>query len=352
MQRTLTFPTHSISSKVITMKEGSVADIFHDVIFDSGKLYALITDTNIARLYKKELNALPQNFTLIAIPAGERSKNLSMIESLSEKLLKIGIGKKDALIGLGGGVIGDVTGLLASLYMRGVPCILIPTTLLAMCDSSIGGKNGVNTAGGKNLLGTIQQPLATIIQPRFLATLPEKELRNGLAECIKCAIMMSKKLFTIIEKNHGAILKKDLALLNTIIAQTRELKTTVVLEDSHEKSLRKILNYGHTIGHAIEKASSYAIPHGAAIAIGMHLENVAGLNKKIVQKEVVDKAKELLEAVGFQTKLPARYKKTILPYLAHDKKREGTHILMYLPARLGSAKLHEIPLHDLQSVLL
>ena len=334
------------------MENESIVDIFYDAIFDIRKTYALITDTNIARLYKKELSTLPKNFTLITIPAGERSKNFSMIEKLSEKLLKINVGKKDVLVGLGGGVVGDITGLLASLYMRGIPYIHIPTTLLAMCDSSIGGKNGVNTAGGKNLLGTIRQPLATIIQPCFFATLPEKEVRNGLAECIKCAVMMSKKLFTLIEKNHQAILKKDIPLLNTLIAQTRNLKTMIVTGDPDEKSLRKILNYGHTIGHALEKVSVYTIPHGAAIAIGMHLENVVGLNKKIVQKKVVDQVKELLEAVGFQTKLPARTKKTISHYLAHDKKREGTHIPMYLPSRVGSAKLHEIPIHDLQSVLL
>lgn len=334
------------------MKEGNIADIFTSPIFKDSIKYALITDTNIKRLYAKELSRLPKNISVLTIRAGEKSKSLSTIEKLTSELVALNFTKRDSLISLGGGVVGDITGLLAALYMRGVSHIQIPTTLLAMCDSSIGGKNGVNTAEGKNLLGTIRQPHVTFVQPYFLKTLPESELKNGLAECVKCGATMSKKLFTYLEKNYQAILAKDPAALNTIIIQTRSLKTKIVESDPEEYDIRKILNYGHTIGHTIEKASNFTVHHGAAISIGMHLENMLGLNKKIVQKKVVERVQNLLMKIGLPTALPQRYKKLLTPYLSRDKKRTGNHITMYLPETLGTSKPYEITLPDLEAVLI
>lgn len=351
MRKKLTFSSPATSSEIHTLKDAPISEIFELPVFQQGGKYAIITDTNIARIYKIGLSHLPENFTVHTIRPGEGSKKLSTIEKLTTQLLKDNMTKSDTLVALGGGVVGDITGLLASLYMRGIPYIQIPTTLLAMCDSGIGGKTGVNTSEGKNLLGTIQQPVATIIQARFLQTLPPYELRNGMIECLKCAIVRSKKLFNVIRKHYRQALQKDPHVLNTIIEQTVRIKCEVVEQDPEEKGIRKMLNYGHTIGHAIEKISKYTLSHGAAVSIGIHYENLIALNKKIIQKESVITIQSLLEAMGFSTSLKTS-SRAIMKSIRHDKKRQQETIHMYLPSTIGVSGPHNIPLCDIENILI
>lgn len=329
-----------------------ISDIFEDEVFKRKKTYAIITDTNIAKIYRKELENLPEDFFIIAIDPGETSKRLSTIEKLVSKLAKEGVTRNDVVIALGGGTIGDISGFVASIYMRGIEFIQIPTTLLAMCDASIGGKNGVDTSEGKNMIGTFYQPAAIFVQPAFLKTLPGEQLKNGLAEAIKMGAIMDKSLFTFIENNYKNILKKDTKILNNIIEQCIKLKGKIVSKDMKETNLRKKLNYGHTIGHAIEKASGYSYQHGVAISMGMMLENIIALNKKITQKEVTHKITSLLKKIGLPVTAPKAIKEKARKALRSDKKRDRETITMYLPISLGKSKAYQIPLNEIERVLL
>ncbi|MBP7898342.1 3-dehydroquinate synthase [Candidatus Gracilibacteria bacterium] len=329
-----------------------ISDIFEDEVFKRKKTYAIITDTNIAKIYRKELENLPEDFFIIAIDPGETSKRLLTIEKLVSKLAKEGVTRNDVVIALGGGTIGDISGFVASIYMRGIEFIQIPTTLLAMCDASIGGKNGVDTSEGKNMIGTFYQPAAIFVQPAFLKTLPGEQLRNGLAEAIKMGAIMDKSLFTFIENNYKNILKKDTKILNNIIEQCIKLKGKIVSKDMKETDLRKKLNYGHTVGHAIEKASGYSYQHGVAISMGMVLENIIALNKKITQKEVTHKITSLLKKIGLPVTTPKTIKEKARKALRSDKKRDRETITMYLPISLGKSKAYQIPLNEIERVLL
>lgn len=338
---------------VIKRYEGkSISDIFEDEVFKRKKTYVIITDTNIAKIYQKELENLPEDFFTIAIDPGEVSKKLSTIEKIASKLLIEGVTRDDVVIALGGGTIGDISGFVASIYMRGIEFIQIPTTLLAMCDASIGGKNGVDLKEGKNLLGTIHQPSNIFIQPGFLKTLPEKQIKNGLTEAIKTGIILNKSLFTFIEKNYKNILKKDIKILNNIIEQCIKIKGKIISKDTKETGLRKKLNYGHTIGHAIEKASGYSYQHGEAVSIGIVFENIIALNKKVIQKELPNKITSLLKQVGLPIAMPRAIKERVKKSLRSDKKRNRETITMYLPTSLGKSKAYQIPLNEIESVLL
>lgn len=348
----LIFPFRNSTSIIKILKNTSIETTFEEEIFRKEKKYAIITDSNIAKIYKKELSKLPSKFSLHVIPAGEKSKKITTIEKLASELLQVGIKKSDILVALGGGVVGDITGLLASLYMRGIQYIQVPTTLLAMTDSAIGGKTGVNLNEGKNLLGTIYQPITTLIQPAFLKTLPDAEMQNGMAEVVKYGIIMSQKLFKFIEQNYDSILNKNHDSLNTIIAQCIRLKASVTSKDPYEKEYRKILNYGHTLGHAIEKATNYTLSHGSAISMGMNLENRIGLNKKIVQKSTTDRIQKLLRKNQPSIKISGKQKDRILEALMHDKKREKDVVIMYLPSSIGKSKLYSITIDEIKNVLL
>lgn len=223
----------------------------------------VITDRNVNRYWGKEIKAL--GLPVYVIPPGERSKSLKMAERIYKALLRFGLDRQSFLVAFGGGVVGDLTGYVAATYMRGISYIQIPTTLMAQVDSSIGGKTGVNLPEGKNLVGCFWQPEAVFIDIKFLNTLPKRELKNGLAEVIKYGIIKDKKLFEYLGKKKFN--------WKFIISRCARIKADIVRRDEREtKGLRTILNYGHTIGHAIETSNKYkGITHGEAVAIGMKL---------------------------------------------------------------------------------
>ena len=226
--------------------------------------YAVITDDCVGGLYgKKILAALKDvglNASLIDFPAGEASKNIHTVMDIAGKLMELGADRETCLIALGGGVVGDIAGFVASIFMRSVPCIQIPTTLVAQVDSSIGGKTGVDLPHGKNLLGTFYQPAAVFANLSFLNTLPDKEFKNGLAEVIKYGIIDDEKMFRHLEDNIDGIKSKDFKLLLGMVENCCQIKKSVVEIDEKEQGLRRILNFGHTLGHALEAIRNMRSP--------------------------------------------------------------------------------------------
>ncbi|HAU39404.1 MAG: 3-dehydroquinate synthase, 3-dehydroquinate synthase [Candidatus Peregrinibacteria bacterium GW2011_GWF2_43_17] len=292
--------------------------------------YCVITDKNVYKHYGKFLH----KFDLIIKEPGEKLKTLANIEKTAKKLIKLGLDRGSCLIAVGGGVIGDFTGFLASIYMRGIPYIQVPTTLLAMVDSSVGGKTGVNLSLGKNLLGTFYQPVLTLSYPETLQTLSLKELKNGIAESIKHACIGDKSLFGFLEKNHEKILAKDPATLNKLITQSSAIKLKITGKDEHEKGVRMFLNYGHTIGHAIEQASNYELSHGEAISIGIHQVNLFSKSPETKRIE------NLLKLYDLPTKIPSNLKKQeIAKIIKTDKKKFKGKLRFVTVRKIGSATI-------------
>lgn len=254
--------------------------------------FALITDSHIKELYGlKIIEESGCQVDVFSFPAGERHKTRETIAFLQDRMLSQGIGRDGAIIALGGGVVTDVAGFIASTYCRGIPLISIPTSLLAMVDAAIGGKNGVNTPKGKNLIGTFYHPKAVFIDTHMLSTLPEREMRNGYAEIIKHALIASPALFSLLEQGQIS--------LEEIIYQSCQIKKMVIEEDVQEKGMRRMLNFGHTIGHALETLEDYRLPHGEAIAIGMIVEGYISHALGHLKKEDLDRMISLFKQYGF-----------------------------------------------------
>jgi 3-dehydroquinate synthase len=275
---------------------------------------------------------------------GEVNKRLASVEDLAEKLARLGADRNSVLVALGGGVVGDVTGLLASLYMRGVELVQIPTTVVAQVDASIGGKTGVNLGAGKNLLGTFHQPRAVLVDPAVLGTLTERQFRSGLYEALKCGVIGNPELFAQFENNKTLILKRDPRILETIFAQAVELKASIVSADERESGLRRVLNFGHTVGHALETETGYRkLLHGEAVAWGMvAATNIALVTGKI--NSVV--AGRITDTVFGLGKLPQVRVRAgnILKGLRTDKKTVDGVLHFVLPVAIGKvAIVNDVP---------
>lgn len=309
-----------------------------------GKKYAIITDSNVKKLYgerlQKELSKVNIRTSLISFQHGEKNKNLDTVEKIFDQLFKENFHRDDAIIALGGGVPGDVAGFIASVYMRGIPYVQIPTTFLAMIDSSIGGKTGIDTEWGKNLMGTFYQPKKIYINPKFLETLPKKQLRNGLAEAIKYGVIADKSVLKILANNKDKIFKLDGKILSKIILKCVKIKSYFVNTDEKEDDIRKLLNYGHTIGHAIEKLSKFSVQHGEAISIGMSMINTIAVSKRIMHKKDSDFVKNLLKLYGLPTKLPRTINSVkLIKALKVDKKTVNNKTNFIIATKLGKAKI-------------
>lgn len=336
------------NSYPIVIKKGIFEQIPEDLVKRKfGNRYCIITDSKVKKLYGnkllKNLQKARIKAGIISFPHGENSKSWEMAEKIGTKMIELGMNRHDCVIALGGGTTGDLAGFVSSVFMRGIPFIQIPTTLLSMVDSSIGGKTGVNLRIAKNMLGTFHQPKKVYIDTTLLETLPIKEMRNGLAEVIKCGAIQSKRLFRILEKKVDKILQFDHKALNRIIKSACIIKKEVIEDDETEKGWRMILNYGHTYGHALEKASHYQIPHGEAVAIGICLENEIALRKVILKKKDALRIKNLLEKAGLPVQKPKnitmRRLKEIIKY---DKKAVGGKIKLVVPDKIGRVRMIDI----------
>jgi len=308
----------------------------------------VITDHTVARLYgAAALNTFKAGGStaeLLMVPPGERSKTWAAVQRLSRELLARGATRQTLLIALGGGVVGDLTGFLASIFMRGVPCVQVPTTLLAMVDAAIGGKTAINLPEGKNLLGTFHQPRLVVIDPEFLDTLPTVERLNGLAEVVKAAFIRDPELLARLEGSRSRLFA-DRQELTEVIYRAAAIKAQVVAADVKEAGERRILNFGHTLGHALEQASGFRLPHGRAVAFGMlgalHLsEKLAGL-----PPEDSRRGRQLIHGLGLARRPPRLDAGAVLAVLPRDKKRRGEDLVFVLLRRLGEPVVQEgVPL--------
>ncbi len=320
----------------------SLSDAAADIAkrFPKSKCF-IITDTKVDKLYAHHFNKLltKQNAVseIISFPFGEKSKTRKTKENLENQLIKSGANRNSVIIALGGGVVGDVAGFVAATLFRGVPFIQIPTTLLAQVDSSVGGKVAVNHPLGKNLIGAFYHPDIVYIDISTLKTLTEAEYRNGLAEVVKYGAVLDEKLFLLLFRNTKKILSRDIGILTKIIKRCCELKAEVIHKDEKEKSYRRILNYGHTIGHAIEKLTKYKISHGAAVSIGMIVEAEMAYHLKILDRISLIQLKLLLTNLGLPVELPKKF--SIPDYVEAtktDKKSTEDVILYTLIDQIGS----------------
>ena len=270
---------------------------------------------------------------------GERRKTLSTVEGLSSRLVKLKADRNTVLIALGGGVVGDVTGFLASIYMRGIRFVQIPTTFLAQVDSSVGGKTGVNLTVGKNLIGTFKQPELVLVDPQVLSTLPEREFRSGLYESLKAGVIQEPRIFEFMEQNRQQVLDKNPGSLEWLIGESVRVKADVVGQDEEERGLRKILNFGHTIGHALESETGYKVfLHGEAVAWGMVASAMIAVG---MQKTTPACAQRIIGAVLAYASLPAVdvRPKAIFRRLASDKKTLDGLVHFVLPLDIGRVEI-------------
>src|SRR5882757_1213996 len=276
---------------------------------------------------------------LIPMADGEPSKRLATVEALAGKLARLGADRKAVIIALGGGVVGDVSGLLASLYMRGIELVQIPTTVLAQVDASIGGKTAVNLVAGKNMLGTFYHPRIVLIDPQVLKTLPDREFRAGLYEALKCGIIGDIELFLRFEQNRARILKRDPVELEWLIAQSVKLKAEVVSADEREGGLRRVLNLGHTIGHALEAETGYQrLLHGEAVAWGMIAATNIALTVGRTDSVTAGRIADAVLSLGRLPELKVSARR-ILARLQADKKTQGGVVHFVLPREIGKVEI-------------
>ncbi|MGH7725251.1 MAG: 3-dehydroquinate synthase [Candidatus Eiseniibacteriota bacterium] len=275
---------------------------------------AIVSDTKVARLYGAKARttlarAGYRPVALLTVPSGERSKSLARAASLYRAFAKLGLERGRPVVALGGGVVGDLAGFVASTWLRGVPLVMVPTTVLAQVDSSVGGKTGVNLPEGKNLVGTFHQPRLVVIDPNVLATLPVRHVRAGLAEAAKMGFAVDRGLVPLLERDASALRKggRDaVPALARAIARAVRAKAKIVTQDEREDGLRQLLNYGHTAGHALETLGDYRRwLHGEAVAIGMTVAAGAAVRRGILSKAVAARQVALLEALGLPSRLPA-----------------------------------------------
>ena len=326
----------------IRIEKGCLATIGEDLVKRQvANRFAVITDDRVAGLYGQSVMANLRKTglqsDLLVFHHGEASKNLETIASLASRLAASGYDRKDGLIALGGGVVGDITGFLASIYMRGIPFIQVPTTLLAQVDSSVGGKTGVDIPEGKNLVGTFYQPKSVHIDPDVLSTLERTDLLCGLAEVIKYGVIRDPAFFNFLERRRAGILALDSADVGEMIRTCCTIKADVVEQDEREGGLRRILNYGHTIGHAVEAASSFAISHGAAVAIGMVAAARIAVAKGMLEKQEEERIFSLIADYGLPVAVPEGLDRNLIKtYLKTDKKAVAGRIFYILPTAIGS----------------
>ncbi len=325
----------------------SAATVLRDLVPSESRVF-VVTSPRIRKHWGSTLtrsfSRVGRKIEFLEMPDGERSKKLSQLEKLASRLIKRGADRRSVILALGGGVVGDVGGFLASVFMRGVPVVQIPTTLLAQVDSAIGGKTGVNLASGKNLIGTFHQPLAVLVDPDVLATLPEREYRSGLFEAMKYGVIRNPAIFELMESNHEALLRRDGALLEKLITECIRVKAEVVSADERESGERRILNFGHTIGHALEAETGYRkLLHGEAVGWGMIAAALIGYALDRTDSLTAQRIIANVFAYGPLPKLKVQGRR-ILRRLLADKKTVGGVPHFVLATGIGTVEVvNDVP---------
>ena len=344
--KTITLATTSATYD-ITIGSGLLRNLHQRLVrLSAGKKYRpfIVTSPNIWKMWSEKVRASfpeAQSPTVLFIPSGEKHKRLATVADLAEQLAQAGADRDSLLIAFGGGVIGDMTGFLAAIYMRGIPFIQIPTTLLAQVDSSVGGKTGVNLAAGKNLVGSFNQPRAVLADIDLLTTLPLAELRAGLQESIKAGMIRDPRLFAVLEANRDQILGGNVQALTRVITASVQVKADVVSADEFERSggPRMSLNFGHTIGHAIEAATGYKkLLHGEAIGWGMIAALHVGLNRGSISSTEFARIANLILTYGPLPRFRADAQQLVTLTRSDKKSRSGRRAFV-LPTGIGSTEV-------------
>lgn len=309
--------------------------------------YAIVSDDRVVALYGEQvlqaLRAAGLEGELFTFPAGEASKQLAVVGELASAMAQRGFDRGDAIIALGGGVSGDMAGFLAAIYMRGIPFVQVPTTLLAQVDSSVGGKTGVDIPEGKNLVGAFYQPRLVLIDTECLRTLPREEFLSGMGEVIKYGMSLDADFFRYLGSRRERILSLDEDCLRHVIHRCCVLKARVVEQDEREGGLRRVLNFGHTIGHAVEAASGYRLLHGYAVAIGMCAVTELALRCGHAPASLGRELEDLLTAYGLPTAIPAELERgRIAGFMQTDKKSVGGRLFFVLPTALGQVTVTDV----------
>lgn len=330
----ITISTPGFRSEILV---GEKWEAVSDLLPEKGTV--IITDDNVRKLYGGRFPKVP----VFSVAPGEESKKLGVIESLAEQLLEAGIDRTGFVLAIGGGVVCDVAGFLASIYMRGIRCGYISSSLLSQVDASTGGKNGVNLGSTKNMLGTIRQPEFVICDPAMLQTLPDQEYVSGLAELIKTAIIGNKELFEIIERSFDEIESRNSELLMQLVAKSVRFKGLVVSQDERETGLRRILNFGHTFGHAVEMQK--AVKHGFAVASGMALATEFSFEKGYINLEERERIYNLLKRFSLIDRLDLT-EDQMEKLVFRDKKKTGTDINFVFTRGIGKAIVEKVPVNE------
>ena len=316
---------------------------------------AVISDSNVASLFAQPLtkSLVSAGFcpTLITIPAGEKSKMFKQAGAICDRMISAGLDRQSFVVGLGGGMIGDISGFVAAIYHRGIPHVQIPTTLLAMVDSSIGGKTGVDTRDGKNLIGAFHQPSLVIEDLDVLKTLPRRQFNQGFAEIIKHAIIADPKMFRMLQS-----WKADAApALQRLIERNIQIKSRIVAKDERDRTgERALLNFGHTVGHAIERAGNYRkFLHGEAVSLGIVAACAISVKRAGLRLDQRAAVVDLLERFGLPTRLPPNFRrKNIFDAIKFDKKFEGGKVRFVVTPRIGTARItNDVTLNDIREAV-
>jgi 3-dehydroquinate synthase len=316
---------------------------------------AIITDSNVAPLLadrvKESLNSARFRPLLITIPAGEKSKTLQQAGAICNRMIAAGIDRQSFVVGLGGGMIGDISGFVAAIYHRGIPHVQIPTTLLAMVDSSIGGKTGVDTRAGKNLIGVFHQPSLVIDDVDVLKTLPRRQFNQGFAEIIKHAIIADQDMFRMLPSSQSIAAPA----LQQLIKRNIQIKSKIVAKDERDQTgQRAVLNFGHTIGHAIERAGNYRkFLHGEAVSLGIVAACAISVKRAGLPADQHTAIVDLLARFGLPTRLPSNFpRKKIFDAIKFDKKFEGGNVRFVVTPRIGTARItNDVTLDDIREAV-
>jgi len=308
---------------------------------DEPSRIVMITNPTVRRLYgarlTRSLKVLGRPLSTIELPDGERYKTMTSVEKIYDAVLDGGADRSLVVVALGGGVIGDVAGFAAATLLRGVRLVMVPTTLLAQVDSSVGGKTGVNRPHGKNLVGAFHQPSLVVTDTSTLTSLPPREFRAGLAEVVKYGVVLSRRLFLAIERDAEAIVERDAQVLTRVVADCCRIKARVVARDEREAGMRRVLNYGHTLGHAVEKLTGYRrYLHGEAVAMGMVAAARVSARLGACRADDADRIEALLVRLGLETELPKDLTRAALrDAVGYDKKRKGSGVQFIVNEGIG-----------------
>lgn len=318
------------------------------------KNISIITDSNVAKLYLDPVLYHLKNagfkVNSIIIPAGESSKSISTLEKIYLELSQGHISKSDLIISLGGGMVSDITGFAASTFLRGIHCMHIPTSLIAQVDASIGGKTAINLSSGKNLVGAFYQPISVLIDPNFLTTLPKKEISCGMAEVIKYSLIRNKALFDKLSNYSGNILEEN--FIDDIIFQCIKIKKDIVEHDERDKNERMILNFGHTIGHAIEKYFNYSrYSHGHAIALGMLEIIKLGEKLKLTEKSCYPKTLNILRKYNLPTSLDISLNE-LFDFIVLDKKNINNKLNLVFIKDVGKSFIKAFSKDEIKNIFM